>query len=173
MCENYEEFFWHVLHANTEAQRYGYTSAQWHIFRSTKNNIKKEREAKRGIHSVKTHVLKRALMTGWWRASVRGTLPTTSCSEEGKQSCALAARSAGAHLCSWAISWLRSSSSLMPVSSADPAELVLSWGETWRRMWKEDRRTDGGMKRSRAPGGERTDDEDWQRRGGKEWNAGK
>lgn len=54
-------------------------------------------------------------------------------SKEEKQRCSLVSQSAGAHLCSWAISWLRSSSSLLPVSSADPVELLLSWGERHRR----------------------------------------
>lgn len=57
-------------------------------------------------------------------------------SEEEKQRCSLVPQSAGAHLCSWAISWLRSSSSLLPVSSADPVELLLSWGERHRRCEK-------------------------------------
>lgn len=43
-----------------------------------------------------------------------------------------ATRCEGAYRCSWAISWLRSSSSLTPVSSTDPMELTLSWGE---RCW--------------------------------------
>lgn len=55
--------------------------------------------------------------------------------EEVKQSCPPATQGAGAHLCSWAISWLRSSSSLMPVSSTDPVELVLSWGERHWDRW--------------------------------------
>lgn len=57
--------------------------------------------------------------------------------EEDKQRCSLVSQSAGAHLCSWAISWLRSSSSLLPVSSADTVELLLSWGERHRRCEEE------------------------------------
>ena len=54
----------------------------------------------------------------------------------------------GAHLCSWAISWLRSSSSLMPVRSTDPVELLLSWGETQTGRVREGREKENVVKKS-------------------------
>ena len=102
------------------------------------------------------------------------TSPCFFYSKEEKQSDPPASQSAGAHLCSWAISWLRSSSSLMPVNSADPVELVLSWGERQRQTGESRER--GGSKRVRwnvevrVTQGESRDDKSDNAGVGRGWN---
>lgn len=70
--------------------------------------------------------------------------------EEEKQRCSVVSQSVAAHLCSWAISWLRSSSSLLPVSSTDPAELPLSWGGRHRPCRKKKKKGGKNVQCSRV-----------------------